>query len=90
LPGQGHEIFLDFGLYRKTYQKIGRGFYFGRTISLIFIMRFLIEILKEDQVDFEKGMLLNMGQILSLPFIAIGLYFAIRGLRKDNKIIPES
>src|SRR5690606_38357116 len=87
-PGQLYEaisyfliFFIVFGLYRKTYRKIGKGFYFGLSIFLIFIMRFLIEFLKEDQVDFEKGMLLNMGQILSLPFIAMGLYFAIRGLR---------
>lgn len=78
-----------FSLYRKTYRKIGRGFYFGLSIFLIFIMRFLIEFLKEDQVDFENGMLLNMGQILSLPFIAIGLYFAITGLRKNKKTMLD-
>ena len=36
-------------------------------------MRFLIEYIKEPQVAFEEGMALNMGQILSLPFVAAGL-----------------
>src|SRR5690606_6671885 len=73
-----------FFLYRKGFRNIGKGFYFGLSIFLIFFMRFLIEFWKEDQVDFEKGMLLNMGQILSLPFIAIALYVGIRGLRRSN------
>ncbi len=76
-------FFLVYGLYRIDFRKVGRGFYFGLTIFLIFIMRFLIEFLKEDQVDFEKGMQLNMGQILSLPFIAIGLFFVIKGMRRN-------
>jgi prolipoprotein diacylglyceryltransferase len=33
----------------------------------------LIEFVKEDQVSFEQGMLFNLGQLLSIPFIAIGL-----------------
>ncbi|MBK8926608.1 MAG: prolipoprotein diacylglyceryl transferase [Crocinitomicaceae bacterium] len=39
-----------------------------------FWSRFLIEYIKEDQVDFEAGMTLNMGQILSIPLILIGFY----------------
>jgi prolipoprotein diacylglyceryltransferase len=39
-------------------------------------VRFLIEFVKNDQVDFEAGMALNMGQLLSLPFIAAGLVIA--------------
>lgn len=79
-----------FGLYRMKYRKTGSGFYFGTTIFLIFVMRFFIEFLKEDQVDFEKGMLFNMGQILSLPFIAIGLFFVIKGLRQSTESVALS
>ena len=38
-------------------------------------MRFLIEFIKERQVGFEETMALNMGQLLSIPFILAGLYF---------------
>lgn len=78
-------FFVVFGIYRTHYRKIGTGLYFGVSIALMCIMRFLIEFLKEDQVGFEKGMLLNMGQLLSLPFIAIGLYFAVKGMRQRNE-----
>jgi prolipoprotein diacylglyceryltransferase len=39
--------------------------------------RFFIEFLKENQVKFEDSLSLNMGQILSIPFIAIGLAVVI-------------
>ena len=43
-------------------------------------MRFLIEFIKEPQVGFEEGMILNMGQILSIPFILIGIGLIIYSL----------
>ena len=52
-----------------------RGFFFGLCLTEIFVFRFFIEFLKEDQVDFERTMALNMGQWLSIPFILIGVYF---------------
>lgn len=52
-----------------------RGFFFGLCLTEIFVFRFFIEFLKENQVDFENGMTLNMGQWLSVPFILIGIYF---------------
>lgn len=51
-----------------------RGFFFGLCLVEIFVFRFFIEFLKENQVDFEEGMSLNMGQWLSIPFVLIGLY----------------
>ncbi len=51
------------------------------TCILIFSSRFLIEFLKEDQVAFEAGMKLNMGQWLSIPFLILGfvwLYYSIK------------
>ena len=52
-----------------------RGFFFGLCLTEIFTFRFFIEFLKENQVDFENGMTLNMGQWLSVPFVLIGIYF---------------
>jgi len=44
----------------------------------LFMQRFLTEFLKENQVSFEDQLPLNMGQILSLPFIGIGLWMMLR------------
>lgn len=52
-----------------------RGFFFGLCLTEIFVFRFFIEFLKENQVDFENTMSLNMGQWLSIPFVIIGIYF---------------
>ena len=46
--------------------------------------RQLIEILKNDQSDFEAGMTFNMGQWLSLPFVILGVYLIVRALRKGK------
>ena len=51
-----------------------RGFYFGLCLTEIFVFRFFVEFLKADQVAFEQGMTLNMGQWLSIPFVIIGVY----------------
>ncbi len=52
-----------------------RGFFFGLCLTEIFVFRFFIEYLKENQVNFEDSMALNMGQWLSIPFVIIGIYF---------------
>ena len=59
--------------------RVGSGFYFGLCLFLIFISRIFIELTKENQVDFESGMMFNMGQLLSLPFVVLGLYCMFGG-----------
>ena len=71
-------------IYKTKNIKLGNGFLFGLAITLIFVMRILIEFLKINQVDFEKGMSLNMGQILSIPFVLLGLYFVAFNLLKNQ------
>jgi phosphatidylglycerol---prolipoprotein diacylglyceryl transferase len=71
-------------LYNSKRYKLQNGFFFGLVISLIFIARFFIEFIKERQVSFEEGMQLDMGQLLSIPFIIVGLAFAVYGLIKKN------
>lgn len=65
---------LLYMLYRKYGPTIKPGLIFGLFLSTLFFMRFLIEFIKEPQVGFEETMALNMGQILSIPFILAGLY----------------
>ena len=52
------------------------GAIFGWWLVALFGVRFLIEFVKNDQVGFEAGMTLNMGQLLSIPFILGGLTIA--------------
>ena len=68
-------------LYKKMPQKVGTGFYFGLCLAYIFTFRFFIEYFKEVQEAFEQGLMLDMGQILSIPFIVIGAYYMVKGLR---------
>lgn len=75
---------IIFGIYKTKKIKFGNGFYFGLAITLIFAMRILIEFVKINQVEFEEGMKLNMGQILSIPFIIIGMYFVSKYLIKKE------
>ena len=76
---------IMFLLYKATRSKLKNGFFFGLVIALIFAARFFIEFIKEHQVDFEEGMLLNMGQILSIPYVIVGIGFMIYGIIKTKK-----
>ena len=71
-------------LYKKLRNRVRSGFLFGLGTVLFFTVRFLIEFVKENQVGFEEGMSLNMGQLLSVPFIVVGIVFIIYGLRRTK------
>lgn len=60
-------------LYWKTGAKEKQGYLFGVFLVLVFTARFLIEFVKEDQEAFEAAMTLNMGQLLSIPFVLAGV-----------------
>ena len=62
----------------KLYQR--PGFIGGTFFILVFAFRFFVEEFKENQVPFEAGMRLNMGQILSIPIVILGLVLVIRSL----------
>ena len=68
--------------YWKTNFRNRQGFIVGVFFVMVFLSRFLIEFIKEDQEAFEAGMALNMGQWLSIPFILAGLFFIFRSLKK--------
>ena len=71
-------------LYNKRRDRLKNGFLFGLATTLFFIARFMIEFVKENQVGFEDGLALNMGQLLSLPYIAVGLGFLIYSIWKTK------
>ena len=71
-------------LYKKMRDRLKNGFFFGLVLVLCFSARFIIEFVKENQVGFEDGMTFNMGQLLSLPYIVVGVGFIIYGLRRTK------
>jgi prolipoprotein diacylglyceryl transferase len=76
-------------LYNKMRDKLKNGFFFGLATVLFFTARFIIEYIKENQVGFEAGMTFNMGQLLSLPYILVGIGFMIFGIWKTKKNKPS-
>ena len=77
-------------LYKHFRQSLQNGFFLGFSMTLIFVARFFIEFLKERQVAFEANMAIDMGQILSIPYIIAGLVFMIHGyIRTQRTAEPE-
>lgn len=80
--------FALFGLLMWMYWKKNSGerpgLIFGTFLIGVFMSRFLIEFIKNDQVAFEEAMTLNMGQWLSVPFILIGVWLIIRALKRPR------
>ncbi|MBQ1932701.1 MAG: prolipoprotein diacylglyceryl transferase, partial [Muribaculaceae bacterium] len=80
--------FALFGLLMWMYWKKDAatrpGLIFGTFLIGIFVTRFLIEFVKNNQVAFEADMVLNMGQWLSVPFIVAGIFFLIRAAKRPK------
>lgn len=79
-------FFLLAHLYWRTkLAQEKRGVIFGLFLVLLFTVRFAIESIKLPQEAWEQGMVLNMGQLLSLPFIAAGGVILWRALRQPAR-----
>ena len=69
--------FVLYALYHWRLDKMYRGSFVGIFLVVCFGSRFLIEFVKNPQVEFEESMLLNMGQLLSIPFVLLGIGFLV-------------
>ncbi len=76
-------IFL-LSFYFRVKGKFKNGLLFGLFLVSVFGFRFIVEFLKENQSPFEQNLFLNLGQLLSVPFVILGIYFLFR---KDKKVI---
>lgn len=90
-PGQLYEAIAYFGIFiflNVIQNKLKKepGFIFGLFLTLMFSARFLAEFIKENQSAFEADMLINMGQVLSIPLIIAGV--ALMLLKRGNRF-PE-
>ncbi|MEJ0029289.1 MAG: prolipoprotein diacylglyceryl transferase [Bacteroidota bacterium] len=74
-------------LWARGWADRNPGFIFGIFMIVLWSLRFAYEFIKEPQVDFERTMALNMGQILSIPLMIVGVFILIAALmgkfRKD-------
>lgn len=68
---------INLTIYRRN-PKSPPGLIFGLAMVWIFASRMVLEIFKENQEPFEAGMFMNMGQLLSIPFVLLGLYCMYR------------
>jgi phosphatidylglycerol---prolipoprotein diacylglyceryl transferase len=95
-PAQVYEAltyFLIFAGLWALYQKSERarrapGLFFGLFLVFVYGARFLLEFIKENQVPFEQGMRLNMGQLLSIPAVLAGAALIVRALRVQPYAAP--
>lgn len=69
---------LLFVIWRIKKKDTAKGRIFGIFLIILFGLRFSYEFLKENQVAFEDGMALNMGQWLSIPLIVAGVIILAR------------
>lgn len=90
-PGQLYEslfyllvFFVILAIYKRHSDKVGTGFFFGLCLTLIFTFRFFVEFLKEEQESWEASLPLNMGQMLSIPLIALGLWALITSFKRKK------
>jgi prolipoprotein diacylglyceryltransferase len=60
-------------IWNMKKDRLPEGLLFGVFLIVLFGLRFLYEYIKENQVDFEDTMTLNMGQILSIPLVIAGI-----------------
>ncbi|WP_138989744.1 prolipoprotein diacylglyceryl transferase [Larkinella sp. C7] len=75
---------LTFALWKQKRYRLPNGFITGIFLILLFGFRFLVEFLKTSQEDFENSMVLNMGQILSIPAILVGVIILLV-IRRQNR-----
>ncbi len=81
-------IFISLFLLYRNNKLLSRGLPFGLFLVSVFTARFFIEFTKAFQADFEQYLPLTMGQILSIPFIILGIYFILRS--KTGKVTLKS
>lgn len=79
-------------LWRYYYLKDGKpspGILFGFFLVLVFGVRFFIEFIKEPQVGFEQSMFLNMGQLLSIPFVLAGIFLILNSKNQSGTLFKR-
>jgi prolipoprotein diacylglyceryltransferase len=78
-------LFLFFWWYwSRLKNALPEGRIFGWFMVILWSLRFVYEFLKKNQVSFEDAMDLNMGQLLSIPLVLVGIWVLVRSYRKPT------
>lgn len=92
-PTQLYEALSYFGIFLFllwSYWKRGKGklpgYMLGTFLIGVFGFRFVWEFFKENQVSFEANLPLNMGQLLSIPLVLLGVWLTIRSSRIASRV----
>jgi prolipoprotein diacylglyceryl transferase len=56
----------------------------GTALTFIFSARIVLEYFKVQQADYTTGIPLNVGQLLSIPWLLVGIFFLLRGAGKNS------
>lgn len=95
-PTQIYEILYCFvallvtlPMYLYTEARRREGLLLGVFFEIVFVTRFILEFIKNDQEAFEAGHVLNMGQLLSIPFIILGIFLIIRAYMRPLSPMVE-
>ena len=75
---------IMFSIWKGKSTKIHHGFLLGIFLILLFSFRFIDEYFKIDQEAFESELAINMGQILSIPFILAGISLVQSGYYRKS------
>lgn len=73
-----------FQWYKKKAFTYPSGVMLGLFLSVLFVFRFFIEFLKVDQENLDYGVSINAGQMLSIPFVFVGLFLIYFRLKKSK------
>jgi phosphatidylglycerol---prolipoprotein diacylglyceryl transferase len=96
-PAQLYEAFTSFVLFVLLLwlwflfrERLPYGRLLGLFLIILFGLRFVHELFKENQVDFEASLPLNMGQWLSIPMVLAGIYILYQSYNpKNHPVIPR-
>lgn len=82
-------FFVLWLIYKKSNKSQYMGYLFGMFMILIWSARFVIEFMKEAQVEERAAWFLNTGQLLSIPFVILGLYFVLTANKRPVSLIKN-
>lgn len=77
--------FIIIAILYFAWKKRPHGMLMGILLLISFSARFFIEPFKEEQADYQTDMVLNVGQLLSIPFIIAALVLMFYVYKRDQK-----
>lgn len=78
-----------FYIWKTKRDEVKNGFIFGVFLVVLWSLRFIDEFFKEVQEPFEEDLMLNMGQILSIPLVLLGVIILLRTRKQTKSALQE-